>query len=182
MGHDDERFTSYRLVDEAPRHNRGAGDGDAHFTPYRPVDESPWRNQRQLVSTLALIGVVIALIMALYLIQTTTTTTTARQLREMDATRQALESGNELVRGQIAELQSLPLLMTRAATMGFRPAEESDIVYLPVEGYRYNRPRVTPTPTPAPTEPGDIYDETLGGWLEQQWDTIRRQFDEWREG
>lgn len=158
------------------------GYDDEHFTPYRPVDESPWRNQRQLVSTLALIGVVIVLIMALYLIQTTTTTTTARELREMDATLQALESDNEIVRGEIAELQSLPLLMTRAAEMGFRPAQDNEILYLPVEGYRYDRPRVTPTATPAPTEPGDLYDETLGGWLQQQWDSLRRQFDEWREG
>lgn len=155
-------------------------DGE-HFTSYRPVDESPWRNQRQLVSTLALIGVVIVLIMTLYLIQSTTTTTTARELREMDATLEALERSNELVRGEIAELQSLPPLMTRAATLGFRPAQEDEILYLPVEGYRYNRPQLTPTVTPAPTDPGDLYDETLGGWLQKQWDSLRKQFAKWRD-
>lgn len=145
------------------------------------VPEQPWANQRQLFSTLGLVVVVGVIIGALYLLQTTTTTTTARELLELDQRRQRLERDNELLRGEIAELQSLPRLMTRAAELGFRPARDDEIMYLIVEGYRYNRPRVTPTPVPAPTQVEEIYDETLSGWFRQQWDALRDQFARWRE-
>jgi hypothetical protein len=130
--------------------------------------------------TLAVIvGVIIG---ALYLIQTTTTTTTARVLEQMGSQRQRLERDNERLRAEIAQLESLPRVMTRAAEMGFRQAGSGEIQYLYVEGYHYSRPEVTPTPTPAPTEVAPVYDETLEGWLRKQWDGLKKQFEEWRSG
>jgi len=142
--------------------------------------QPPGRDQRQLVATLSLIVIVVILIGALYLIQTTTTTTTARQLQEMSNYRARLERENERLRAEIAQLESLPRLMTRAAELGFRPATDDDIDYIVVEGYRYNRPQATPTPTPLPVPPTQVYDETLSGWFAKQWDALRRQFDEWQ--
>jgi hypothetical protein len=138
-------------------------------------------SQTQLAATLTLIVVVGMIIAALYLIQTTTTTTTARELRGMSNYRAQLELDIERLRAEIADLQSLPRVMTRAAELGFRPAQENEIEYLIVDGYRYNRPQATPTPTPAPPEPEEIYDETLGGWLRQQWDALKKQFSEWQD-
>ncbi|MBN2304335.1 MAG: cell division protein FtsL [Anaerolineae bacterium] len=138
------------------------------------------QNQAQLAATLTLIVVVGIIIAALYLIQTTTTTTTKRELEEMSDHRARLQRDNERLRAEIADLQSLPRVMTRAAEMGFRPASEEEIQYLIVDGYRYNRPQVTPTPTPTPNAPEEIYDETLGGWLQKQWDKIKEQFSDWR--
>ncbi len=146
------------------------------------VQREPWHNQRQWVATLAVVGVVGLIIAALYLIQTATTTITARELLEMDNYRQQLERDNELLRAEIAELQSLPRLMTRAAELGFRQAREDEIQYIIVEGYRYDRARITPTPTPSPTSPAAVYDETLSGWLRQQWDNLKRQWEAWRNG
>lgn len=141
----------------------------------------PWQNQTQMASTLALIVVVGIIIAALYLIQTTTTTTTARELEQMSDQRAELERNNELLRADIAEMESLPRVMTRAAELGFHDAGESEIQYIIVDGYRYDRPKVTPTPTPAPApeEEEQVYDETLSGWLRQQWDRLKRQFDDW---
>lgn len=147
-----------------------------------PLIGPSWRSQRQLVATLSLMVVVGIIIAALYLIQTSTTTTTARELVEMDEYRQHLENENEQLRAEIASYQSLPRVMTRAAELGFRSADDADIQYVIVEGYRYHRPLLAPSPTPTPVEPPRVYDETLLGWLEQQWDSLRRQFDEWREG
>ena len=140
------------------------------------------RNQRQWAATFAVIGVVGLIIAALYLIQTATTTITARELLEMDGYRQQLERDNELLHAEIAELQSLPRVMTRAAELGFREAREDEIQYIIVEGYRYDRARITPTPTPSPTSPAAVYDETLSGWLRQQWDNLKRQWEAWRNG
>lgn len=162
--------------------SRGTQQADRRRTGRRKPADPPWHNQRQWALTLALIGVVIVVIMALYLIQTTTTTTTARQLLSMDAYRQELERDNELLRGEIAELESLPRVMTRAAELGFRPAQEDEIQYVIVEGYRYSRPLTTPTPTPTPTPASAIYEETLAGWLQRQWDALREQFKRWGDG
>ncbi len=145
------------------------------------VAEQPWRNQTQLVATLALVVVVGIIIGALYLIQTTTTTTTARELAEMGDQRAQLERDNERMRAEIAGLQSLPRVMTRAAELGFHEAREDEIQYLIVEGYRYDRPKSTLTPTPAPAQAEEeIYDETLSGWLRKQWHSLKEQFDAWR--
>lgn len=142
--------------------------------------EQPWRNQIQLVTTIALIVVVGIIIGALYLIQTTTTTTTVRTLDDMNERRARLERENERLRVEIAGLQSLPRVMTKAAEMGFREARTDEIQYIYVQGYRYNRPLLTPTPTPAPTSTGAVYDETLSGWIRKQWDNFKTQFETWR--
>ena len=151
-------------------------------TSSRTPPREPWRDQRQWAATLAVIGVVGLIIAALYLIQTATTTITARELLEMDAYRQQLERDNELLHAEIAELQSLPRVMTRAAELGFREAREEEIQYIIVEGYRYDRARITPTPSPSPTSPAAVYDETLSGWLRQQWDKLKEQWEAWRNG
>jgi cell division protein FtsL len=143
----------------------------------------PWRNnQAQLAATLTLIVVIGIIIGTLYLIQTTTTTTTNRELQQMDGQRARLERDNERLRAEIAELESLPRVMTRAAELGFHDAGPDEIQWVIVPGYQYNRPQVTPTPTPAPAQTEPVYDETLGGWLQKQWDSLKKQFDEWRNG
>lgn len=142
----------------------------------------PWNNQTQLVTTITLIVIVGVLIGALYLIQTTTTTTTARVLSQMSEERDRLVRENERLRVEIAELQSMPLRLTRAAEMGFRTAGPEDIQYIIVDGYRYDRDPVTPTPTSTPTPVAPEYPDTFEGWLRKQWDALKQQFEEWRSG
>ena len=145
------------------------------------VTEQPWRNQRQFVATLSLVVVIGIVIAALYLLQTSTTTITARELGAMDSYRARLDRDNERLRAEIADLESLPRVMTRAAELGFREASDDEIQYLIVDGYRYDRPLLAPTTTPTPTQAQPVYDETLGGWLRQQWDSLKRQFAQWSE-
>jgi cell division protein FtsL len=149
-------------------------------TPGHRHTTQPWRDQAPFVATLTLFVVVGIIIAALYLIQTSTTTTTARELSEMTDRQDQLQRDNERLRAEIAAWQSLPRVMTRAAELGFRPADENEIQYLIVNGYRYDRPAVTPTPTPTPPAPEEVYDETLSGWLRKQWDSLKQQFDDWR--
>jgi len=132
-----------------------------------------------VLTLVVIVGITIG---ALYLIQTTTTTTTGRELERMTEKRAQLELDNERLRAEIAELESLPRVMTRAAELGFREAQPGEIQWIPVEGYRYDRPQVTPTPSPTPVEPEQVYDETLGGWLKKQWDSFRDQYEQWRDG
>jgi len=151
-------------------------------SPRHTIPPQPWRSQAQIVAILTLVVLVGVIIGALYLIQSTTTTTTVRELDQMSEERSRLERDNERLRAEIAELESLPRQMTRAAEMGFRPAQPNEIMWVPVQGYRYDRPQVTPTPTPTPEAPEPVYDETLSGWLRKQWATLKQQFDDWRNG
>lgn len=153
---------------------------DDDFQPLQPLEQQPWRNQTQLVTTLSLAVVVGLIIGALYLIQTTTTTTTARQLEQMNDHRLRLETENERLRAEIANLQSLPNLMATADAMGFRNAEPSEIEYVIVEGYRYKRPVTTPTPAPTDVAAEPEYDDTLSGWIQKQFDAFKKQFEDWR--
>jgi hypothetical protein len=136
-----------------------------------------WRPQRQAVA-LAALGLFIALIIgALYLSQVAAEATTGRQLADLIAQRNELERTNEQLRAEIASLKSVPRLLARAEALGFRSATNADIHHLVIAGYNPNRAQIVATPEGVPEEQRPVYDETFGGWLQQQWDTLRGQFD-----
>lgn len=140
-----------------------------------------WQPQRQAVAV-GTLGIAIALILgALYLSQVALESSRVREIEQLIVRRDDLERGNEELRVQIAGLKSLANLQTRAESLGFVPAQPDDIEYLFVDGYVTNR-GVTVAPLEDPqAEPAPIYDETFGGWLQQQWDTLRGQFDSFNQ-
>ena len=147
------------------------------------LQRSGWRPQNQAIA-LATVGVFIALIIgALYLSQVASNATTGRRLEELLNERNELQSTNEQLRAEIGGLKSVPNLLARAQALGFVPADDSSIEYLVIDGYNPNRSEtVAPVEQQASTLP--TYDESFGGWLQQQWDALRRQFDQFgsREG
>lgn len=146
------------------------------------LTEHPWRNQTQIAANLALVVIVGIIIGALYLIQSSTATTTNRELQQMRDQSAVLRRDNERLRAEIAELQSLPRMMTRAAELGFRQAGSDEIQWIVVDGYRYDRPLLTPTPAPTLEHAEPVYDDTMNGWFQRQWDSLKQQFDDWRHG
>lgn len=138
---------------------------------------SGWRPQNQAVA-LATIGVIIGLILgALYLSQVASFATTSRQIEELLEERDGLERANEQLRADIAAEKTVPRLLTRAETLGFRPAGERDIEFLKVDGYNPNREGDRVVPLTQEAEALPVYDETFAGWLAQQWDALRAQFE-----
>ncbi|MBK9746251.1 MAG: hypothetical protein J0M07_26630 [Anaerolineae bacterium] len=140
------------------------------------LDRSRWRPQRQVIALATLGLFVLIIIGALYLSQSSAASTLGRQLEDMLAERDELQQENEQIRGEIAILQSMPRLQGRANEMGFVPADAADIRYIVIDGYN-------PDTTSAPieieveAEPLPEYDETFGGWLQQQWDAFRIQVE-----
>lgn len=137
-----------------------------------------WRPQNQIAVLLGL-GVLIVLIFAgVYLSQVASYATTIREVEALLEERDRLEFTNEQLRADIAELQTVPRLLTRARELGFRPAEARDIDYIVVDGYNPNRSN-TVLGLPVNDEYLDqpAYDETFSGWLQQQFDTLRQQFE-----
>ncbi len=142
------------------------------------LERTGWKPQNQVV-TLGLLAILITLVFAgIYLSQVANFAILNRETLRLIEQRDQLERRNEELRGQIAELETVPRLLERARARGFRLAEARDLEYLVVEGYNPNRV-ITAAPLvaqeTAPTTP--IYDETFGGWLEAQWDLLRRQFE-----
>lgn len=143
------------------------------------LKRAPWRQQSQTTAIASLILIVAIIIGALYLAQATSIATTGRQLEDMQAAILRLQQQNELISADIALYRSLPRLFARASDLGFIMADNEQIEYLNVEGYSPNRPE---TVAPLETEMlPDVpeYDETFGGWLQKQWDTLVQQFEQW---
>src|SRR5688500_12262436 len=97
---------------------------------------------RNQVIAVGLLGLMIVLIFAgVYLSQIASYATMSRQTDELIEERDKLERSNELLRGEIASLETIPRLLERAEVLGFRPATADDIDHLVVQGYNPNRDR-----------------------------------------
>jgi hypothetical protein len=135
-----------------------------------------WRPQRQ-VFAIGTLGIFVALILGvLYLSQVATEASRGREMRELLTQRDELERSNEELRLQIAELQSLARLQRRAQDLGFVSATSADQEYLVVNGYTANRSE-TVAPLGQDADAMTVYDESFGGWLQRQFDDLRRQFE-----
>jgi hypothetical protein len=141
------------------------------------LERSGWRPQRQ-VAWLVILGTVITLVFGgAYLTQIANYATINREIEALIAQRDRLERENEAYRADIAQLQTVPLLLQRAEIMGFRPATSADIEYMVVNGYNPNREETVVTAALDDTaEVAPLYDATFSGWLTQQWDNLRQQF------
>jgi hypothetical protein len=141
------------------------------------LERSGWRPQRQ-VAWLVILGTVITLVFGgAYLTQIANYATINREIEGLIEQRDRLERENEAYRADIAQLQTVPLLLQRAETMGFRPATSVDIEYMVVNGYNPNREETVVTAALDDTATvAPLYDATFSGWLAQQWDSLRQQF------
>jgi hypothetical protein len=143
--------------------------------------DTPFKLQRQAIA-LAGLGLFVAVIIgALYLAQSTSVATLGRQLEDLIARRDQLEQTNEQLRSEIAELRSVPRLLTRAKDLGFIDSGQQNIEYLVVQGYNPHRVETAPQQeAAAPTVPE--YDESFVGWLQQQWDAFTAQLKTFSSG
>lgn len=130
-----------------------------------------WEPQRQLLA-LAILGFFIALILGgLYLSQVVSEATLNRRIDTLIEERDDLERANEALRADIARLESVPNLQTRAEQMGFVLASGSQIEYLVVSGYNPQR-QDTVAPIITQTEEPPLYNQTFGDWAGTQLQAI----------
>jgi cell division protein FtsB len=142
------------------------------------MEQREWRERQQFVAILVAFVLLTVILGALYLVQATTNVSTARDIQTLREQRDRLLRENEALRAENAQLNSIPLLAERAATLGFVTASPNDIQYLVVEGYIYDQPAPTLTPvlvTPTP----QIYEDNFAGWVERQLDALRDLFQNW---
>lgn len=142
------------------------------------AEHREWRERQQFIAMLVAFVILTILLGSLYLVQATTNVSTARDIQNLREQRDRLLRENEALRAENAQLNSIPLLSERAATLGFVTASPNDIQYIVVEGYVYNQPAPTLTPvlvTPTP----QVYDDNFAGWMQRQLDDLRSLFQNW---
>lgn len=140
------------------------------------LKDTSWRWSRQVIA-LAALGIFVAILMgALYLAQAASVSTMGRQLEELIAKRNQLEQTNEQLRAEIAQLRTVSRLLARARELGFEDAPQNRIEYLYVAGYNPISIEKALVSQPEAQSPLPEYDETFGGWLQQQWDNLVNQF------
>lgn len=135
-------------------------------------------NQAQIVAVIVLLSVVSLIIGGLYLAQATSNITTVRDIEQLRLQRNQVQRENERLKAEIANLQRIDNLMTRAATLGYQSAGPEDIKWLFVDGYVYNQPTPLPTRVIVTVAP-EIYEENFAGWLQRQFNALRDQFRQW---
>lgn len=101
----------------------------------RQYRQAPWRVQRQWIG-LFLLGLVLALMVAaLYLNVTVRTALAGRELQSLQT---AIESNlltNADYEMQLARLTSEEVLRQRARELGFEPAGQDEVLFMPVSDY-----------------------------------------------
>lgn len=135
---------------------------------------------RNQATALAILGVAVLLILgSLYLSQVASFAITNREIEDLISRRDQLKRQNEQLIGEIASFRTVPRLYARAVEIGFRPATNSDIDYLVIDGYNPQR-AYAPFEASAGSqlhEAAPVYEETFSGWLERQFTLLRDQFE-----
>lgn len=135
---------------------------------------------RNQATAMAILGVAVLLILgSLYLSQVASFAITNREIEDLISRRDQLKRQNEQLIGEIANFRTVPRLYARAVEIGFRPATNSDIDYLMIEGYNPQR-EIARLETRAPSQldaVAPIYEETFSGWLARQFALLRAQFE-----
>ncbi len=133
--------------------------------------QAPWRVQLQWIGMFLLLLVVAMLIAGVYLYVSGQAAESGARIKRLELEREALAIRIADLRTQLALLNSSQVMVERAKDLGFRPARQEDITYLPVEGYA-GRPVVFLAPPPtAPRKQANLirpaYTQSLWDWLYQ---------------
>jgi hypothetical protein len=136
---------------------------------------------RRQAASLAILGMFVAVFIgALYLSQSSATSTLGRQLSQIIDERDSLQQTNEQLRAEIAGYRTVERLLRRAQELGFVPATSQDIQYIVIDGYNPNR-EVSVVPLEAEQVALPAYEESFVGWLQQQWDALTGQIEQFSE-
>ncbi|NOG50422.1 MAG: hypothetical protein HND48_14095 [Chloroflexi bacterium] len=146
------------------------------------IRRTGWRPQRQAV-TLAVLGAFLALIMGgLYLSQVASEAARGREMREPLTRRDDLERVNEALRVEIAELRKASTGCGGVpVNLDSSPPAKRISSFIVVNGYNPNRGQ-TVAPLQEVEEQLPVYDESFGGWLQQQLHNLTQQFEQFSEG
>jgi hypothetical protein len=130
--------------------------------------QAPWRRQRQLIGTVLLGVVGLAMISALYLDVTSQAAIAGRQIQIMADALTSIQRANADLESQLAAATSTEAMQARALALGFEPIDASQLEYVQVPGYQPPEPAILagarslrPSAASMPPE----YTESLFAWF-----------------
>jgi len=130
--------------------------------------ESPWRVQLRWIGFFLAGLTLVALVAGLYLFVSAQATEAGYQIKRLQATLEAqtLEIAN--LRSELAYLTSANVMEQRARDLGFRPADMSQALYVPVDpSLARPEPQLAPPPSSSQRESliKPAYRQSLWDWL-----------------
>ncbi len=129
---------------------------------------------------LVILGTAILLVLgSIYLSKVASFAITNRAIEELIIQRDKLKYENEQIIAEIARFRTVPRLNMRALDIGFRLATNNEIDYVVIEGYSPSRRNsfTETASTRAQPAPSPVYDETFGGWIQQQLASLQAQIE-----
>ncbi len=133
--------------------------------------QAPWRVQLQWIGAFLLVLVVGMLIAGVYLYVSAQATAAGTRIQQLELRREFLTIRIADLRTQYAHHNSSWVMRARAEALGFRPAHQEDIEYMPVPGY-VGREVIFLAPPPSPPARKTsllkpAYQQSLWEWLYQ---------------
>jgi hypothetical protein len=133
--------------------------------------QAPWRSQFQWIVVFLLALVLLAFVAGIYLTVSEHSATTGREIQQMSADLDSLDSQIADMKTQLAALTSATQMEKRAEAMGFTAIDPATATYLIVPGYVGRQPVVLAPAPGAKSTPASLirsnYTESLWEWMFQ---------------
>ena len=133
--------------------------------------QAPWRVQLQWIGAFLLILVTVMLIAGVYLFVSAQAASAGTRIQRLELQRENLNIQIADLRTQNALHNSSLIMGERAEEMGFRPATQTDIVYIQVPGYIGRSIAFLAPPPSPPVRPAGLlkpaFQQSLWEWLYQ---------------
>lgn len=131
--------------------------------------QAPWRTQIQRIAVLMLILIAIGGIAGLYLSVSAQAATAAIQIRQLEATREALKETDSNLEAELALITTSGNMVKRAQDLGYQPLEPQAVQFLVIPEYPGRQPAmIAPPPSvPHPVKPliRASYTQSLWDWV-----------------
>ncbi len=131
--------------------------------------QAPWRTQIQRIAVLLLVLIAIGSIAGLYLSVSAQAATAAIQIRQFEATRDALKETNSNLEAELALITTSENMAARAQELGYQPLDPQAVQYLVIPEYPGRQPAmIAPPPSvPHPVKPliRASYTQSLWDWV-----------------
>jgi hypothetical protein len=157
---------------EQRRHSRKTEQLWSKLNFSQAFKQAPWRSQIQIVGLFLLVLVGVLLVASVYLTISGQAASAGLTAYNLNYQRRTLERTIADSKSQLALITSSAVMEERAKTMGFVPADPSNVIYAVVPGYTGRQTAILAPPPGITEQQGvvvkSIYRQSLWDWLFQE--------------
>ncbi|MBE0699462.1 MAG: hypothetical protein IH586_21270, partial [Anaerolineaceae bacterium] len=131
--------------------------------------QAPWRTQIQRIAILLLVLIAIGSIAGLYLSVSAQAATAAIQIRQFEATRDALKQVHSNLESELALNNTSENMAKRAQELGYQPLDTQSVQYLLIPEYPGRQPAMI---APPPEMPHLVRPLIRSSYTQSLWDWV----------